>query len=226
VSEFKKDDKFISKLQNQGLLLQIIETNPVSITVLDKSGRIIFANSRAEKVLGLKKNDITQRTYNDPLWKITDYEGKPFPNKELPFSLVKRTGKPVFNVRHTIEWPEGKKIFLSINASPLFNEKKEFTAMVTSLEDVTEKVTSKRELEESEARYRHLFNRISSGVAIYEAVDNGEDFIFKDFNRAAEKIESIKKQTVTGKRVSHVFPGVKKFGLFNVFKRVYKTGKA
>jgi PAS domain S-box-containing protein len=225
MSEFKKQSRFILDSASHELLLQIIETSPVSITILDKNGRIIFANSRAEKVLGLKKGDIMRRTYNDPLWKITDFEGKPFPNKNLPFTVVKRTGKPVFGVRHAIELPDGKKVFLSINATPLFNEKKEFTALVASLEDITDKVIAKKALKQSEARYRQLFNRIHSGVAIYEAVDDGGDFVFKDFNRAAEKIESIKKQELLGKRVSLVFPGVKKFGLFVAFQSVYKTGK-
>ncbi|MBN1798897.1 MAG: PAS domain S-box protein [Spirochaetales bacterium] len=225
MSEFKKQKRFILDSASHELLLEIIKTSPVSIIILDKSGRIIFANTRAEKVLELKKNDITQRTYNDPLWKITDFKGRPFPNKDLPFVVVKRTGKSVFNIRHAIEKPDGKKIFLSINASPIFDEKKEFNAMVASLEDVTEKVLSKKALKESEARYRQLFNRIHSGVAIYEAVNDGEDFIFKDFNRAAETIDSIKKQELMGKRVSRVFHGVKKFGLLNAFRSVYKTGK-
>ncbi len=207
------------------LLLQIINTNPMSITLLDREGKIIFANRQAEMVLGLRKEAITRRTYNDPLWKIMDYEGRPIPDAELPFSRVKKTKKPVSNARVAIEWPDGKRVFLSISSSPLFDKTGAFDGLVASLENVTEAVTSKMKLEQSEDRYRQLFDRISSGVAIYEAVDNGEDFVFKDFNRAAQKIESCKKEDVLGKRVSRVFPGVKDFGLFNVFKEVYKTGK-
>ena len=32
---------------------------------------------------------------------------------------------------------------------------------------------------------------MSSGVAVYEAIEDGKDFVFKDFNRAAERIENI-----------------------------------
>jgi PAS domain S-box-containing protein len=45
-----------------------------------------------------------------------------------------------------------------------------------------------------------------------------------DFNRAAEEVENIKKEELIGKSVTEVFPGVKEFGLFDVFRRVYKTG--
>ena len=45
----------------------------------------------------------------------------------------------------------------------------------------------------SEAKYKELFNNMSSGVVVYLAKDNGEDFVFKDINRAVEKIEKVKK---------------------------------
>jgi hypothetical protein len=87
-------------------------------------------------------------------------------------------------------------------------------------------IRDERELMESKIEYKELFKRISSCVAIYEATDNGNDFIFKDLNKATEKTEKIKRKDVIGKSVLKVFPGVKDFGLFDVFKRVYKTGKS
>ncbi len=79
-------------------------------------------------------------------------------------------------------------------------------------------------LQESEARYRGLFERISSCVAIYEAVDNGADFIFKDFNRAGERTENIARDQVIGRRLAELFPGVAQFGLLDVLRRVWQTG--
>jgi len=73
-------------------------------------------------------------------------------------------------------------------------------------------------------KYRILFENVSSGVAVYRACNNGEDFIIADFNPAAEHIEKIKKEEVIGKSVLEVFPGVKAFGLFDVFQRVWRTG--
>jgi len=82
----------------------------------------------------------------------------------------------------------------------------------------------KEELKEYQARFRTLFDSVCSGVAIYEAKNDGEDFIFVDFNRASEEIEHIKKEELIGKSVTEVFTGVKEFGLFDVFRQVYKTG--
>ncbi|HUT31618.1 MAG TPA: PAS domain-containing protein [Sedimentisphaerales bacterium] len=80
------------------------------------------------------------------------------------------------------------------------------------------------ELKLSNAKLKVLLENVSSGVAVYEARNNGEDFVFKDFNRAAEEVEQIRKEQLIGRSVAEVFPGVKDFGLFDVFQRVWRTG--
>ncbi|TFG90227.1 MAG: PAS domain S-box protein, partial [Candidatus Atribacteria bacterium] len=92
-------------------------------------------------------------------------------------------------------------------------------------EDITEHKKAEQIIQKSEKIYRELINNMISGVAIYEAKNNGKDFIIKDFNPAVEKIDKVKKEDILDKSVLQVFPGVKNFGLFKVFKEVYKTGK-
>ena len=78
----------------------------------------------------------------------------------------------------------------------------------------------------SENLFKELFDNMSSGVAIYEALNDGEDFIFKEFNNAGEKINNIKRDELIGKKLTEIFPGVKELGLFEVLRRVWKTGNA
>ena len=94
-----------------------------------------------------------------------------------------------------------------------------------TVRDITERKKMEDVLRTNEEKFRQLFTRMPSAVAIYDAVDGGKDFIFKDFNMAAEKIEGIKKDDLVGKRVTEVFPGVKDFGVFAVFQRVWRTGQ-
>ncbi|MHA2007529.1 MAG: PAS domain S-box protein [Promethearchaeota archaeon] len=81
-----------------------------------------------------------------------------------------------------------------------------------------------QELYESENKYRELFNNMTSGVAIYNATNDGEDFIFKDLNKAGERISQVEKDKILERNVNEVFPGVKDLGLFDIFKKVWKTG--
>jgi PAS domain S-box-containing protein len=93
-------------------------------------------------------------------------------------------------------------------------------------EDITEQRQAEDALRESEIRYRGLFDNMGSGVAVYEARNDGKDFVFKDYNAAAEMLDKTPRGQAIGRSVVDVFPGVKEFGLLDVFQRVYRTGKA
>lgn len=70
-----------------------------------------------------------------------------------------------------------------------------------------------------------LIQNMPSCIAVYKPQKNGEEFVFIAFNEAAEKTEKISAEEVIGREVREVFPGVVDFGLFDVFREVYRTGK-
>jgi PAS domain-containing protein len=70
-----------------------------------------------------------------------------------------------------------------------------------------------------EVTFRELFNHLRSGVVIYTAVEDGGNFIIRDINKAV-----VKKENLINKKVTDVFPGIRDFGLFEVFQKVWKTG--
>ncbi len=76
-----------------------------------------------------------------------------------------------------------------------------------------------------DALFRRVFDDIPTCGAIYRAVDGGRDFVFVDFNAAAEALEQVSRSDVIGRRVTDVFPGVDEFGLLEVFREVHRTGK-
>jgi len=87
------------------------------------------------------------------------------------------------------------------------------------------KEKSSKKAKTDEKVFKEIFEHISSGVAVYEVIGDGEDFIFKDINKAGEKIDRVKRKDVIGKSVLELFPEIKNFGVFDIFKRVYNTGK-
>ena len=78
---------------------------------------------------------------------------------------------------------------------------------------------------QSETKFKGLFDSMSSGVAIYEAVGEGDDFIFVDMNNAGQKYSNVNIDNIAGKSVIEVFPAVVDIGLFDVLKRVWETGE-
>jgi len=92
--------------------------------------------------------------------------------------------------------------------------------------DITDRRQAKKELEESEEKFRMIVEGMTSGVVVYEAVDGGNDFVIQKFNRGGERIEGIKRGDVIGSRVTEAFPGVEEFFLLEVLRRVWKTGQS
>lgn len=116
--------------------------------------------------------------------------------------------------------------YFEVMHSPLKDSKGHIFGIAVTARDITEHKKSEEALAAGRTRYRELFNHISSGVAVYEAIKNGRDFIIRDFNRAACKIDKVKTSDIIGRSVFEVFPGIKDFGLLKVFQRVWKTGRA
>lgn len=154
--------------REHGLLTRIMETSPVGVAVVNREGQITFANTYAEKVLGLSKDVITQRRYNSPQWRITDYDGNALPDEELPFRKVMDTGLPVYDVRHAIVQLDGKRMFLSINGAPLLDESGQVDGMVATLQDVTEQVRAENALQESEEQYRTTLDFMGDAIHVVD----------------------------------------------------------
>ncbi len=92
------------------------------------------------------------------------------------------------------------------------------------LRNIDDLQKAREALEVSEARFRELFNNMSSGVVVLQPLDEGNDFVLVDINRAAEHIEQVRREDLVGKSVVVAFPFVVKYGLMDVYKRVFKTG--
>ena len=109
--------------------------------------------------------------------------------------------------------------------TPLLDTQGEIENFVAVKQDITQRVTEQQVVVYSEALFHSLFENMSSGVAVYAAVDDGNDFIFKDINPALERLENVQREGVIGQRLTDVFPGVKEFGLLDVLQRVWKSGQ-
>ncbi len=73
-------------------------------------------------------------------------------------------------------------------------------------------------------RHKDIFENTGNAIIIYRPIDEGNDFVFSAINRAAEKIENVNREDLIGRKVTEVFPSIIEFGLFDVLKRVWKTG--
>lgn len=116
---------------------RLLDTSPVGIAILDRTGTIVRANERAETMLGLSKSKIIDRQYDSPEWNIVDANERPIPPEELPFRRVIKTGKPVYEYEHGIKNADGSLRWLSINAAPLTASDGTVERVITAITDIT-----------------------------------------------------------------------------------------
>lgn len=148
--------------EERDLFKTLMETSPSGIMVVDTSGQIIFSNQRADEITGMtddKKS--TDRTYDSAEWKHTDYDGNPWLDEQQPFVRVIETRKPVWDVRHAIEWSNGRIVYLSINGMPILDENGEVDKVIFTIEDYTERKLQQDAIEEALEREKQL-NRLKS----------------------------------------------------------------
>ena len=160
-------------------LEQILTTVPECVAELDGDGQFIYANRRAEAVLGLDRAEVTDRAYNDPEWEIRDLDGNPIPDEQLPFFQVYSTGEPLYDYQHSIHWPDGSEKILSVNGAPLFDDRGDVASVVFSLSDITDKKQRERGLK----RYRQIVEHVDDIATVINP-----DGTITDVSPAVERV--------------------------------------
>jgi len=106
----------------------------------DIDGKIISANSAAEKILGLSLDQLKGKTSVDPDWKVITPDGKNLPGKKHPSMIALETGIPLENFIMGVFHPKGKKHrWIRVSAFPDFkDEDKKPYQVFTMFEEITD----------------------------------------------------------------------------------------
>lgn len=115
----------------------ILETMAEGVGVIDAKGQLVYANPMAQQILGLTEDLIKERTYHDHKWQNLRLDGSTLPLEEHPMSIMLNTGKPVYDHEIGVQPPEGERLYISINAAPIFDTDGNITGGIGTFMDVT-----------------------------------------------------------------------------------------
>lgn len=190
---------------------------PIGYVALDRDGHVLDVNPKWYEILGYSVDEVRGHLFGDF---VAPDSRATFRQR---FTELPSRGE-VLNVELSMVHKDGRAIRVLFNGTVERGPSGEIKRIHSFLHNVSELLSLQQEAEQSEARFRELFDCMGSCVAVYEARSAGEDFVFVDFNSAAERADAALREDVVGKSVLKVYPRVREFGLFEVFQRVWRTG--
>ncbi len=125
--------------ESQEHLQEILETNPCGIILVDRQGILQYANSATAVVLGLERERIVGRPYDEAGWEVSTADGSPVPTEERPGFRVLRKGELLIDKEYSVKRPDGGRVILSVNSGPLFSSEGAIVGMVASFFDISER---------------------------------------------------------------------------------------
>jgi PAS domain S-box-containing protein len=146
---------------------RLFETMAQGVVYQATDMTILLANPAAEKILGLSLAQMRGKSSINQSWKMIQEDGTKVPGKDHPAMIALRTGQTVGPVVRGVFHPERNAyVWLSITVVPLFQpgETKPFQVYAT-FEDVTERKRSEEFLQESESRFRSIYENTAVGLA-------------------------------------------------------------
>lgn len=189
-----------------------------AVVATDLNQVVLFWNPAAEKLYEIPFSEAIGR----PIQKVIEFKLKsPITRAEIR-NIIHDEGHFRSEAIHISK--NEKRIWVDWSIKPLEIPDRGICGVLETAKEITLRKRAETALRESEARFRELVENMSSGVAVYQAIGDGEDFIIRDFNRSAVKLTQTERDRAIGSKVTDAFPGVKEFGLFNVFQRVWRTG--
>ncbi|XXF76418.1 PAS domain-containing protein [Myxococcaceae bacterium GXIMD 01537] len=116
----------------------IVDTLQEAVVVFDAQGLVVKVNASAERLLGV---DIAERAQVGHFWDEVRLDGSPLPTSEFPALVALRAGQPQSGVVLGVRGPEGRRVWLSVNAQPLRDAVSGgVRGAVASFTDITERL--------------------------------------------------------------------------------------
>tara|TARA_B110001454_G_scaffold16145_2_gene14608 strand:- start:19867 stop:22383 length:2517 start_codon:yes stop_codon:yes gene_type:complete len=172
-TEIEKQKQLLNSLQrSQHQLEVILEGVTDGVTVFDRDGKCIYANSIGAKMCGFTSAEEMLTTPTDgisDLYFIFDEQGQPFPAERLPGRLaLKGVKNPPEAVLQIELKSSGKKTWSIVSAAPVFDDNGEVLYAVSIFRDFTVHKENENSLKSRESAFRLI---AETGIILNSSLD-------------------------------------------------------
>lgn len=194
-------------LRNDRNLYNLVMQSPVGMAIFKGRNFIVeLINDQALQHWGKKRSDVIDHPV---LEVVTEMNAAGY---EVLLNNILNTGEPavLHEQSYTIK-SNGKPVtgYYDISLQALRDFQGNTIGILASAVDITQRVLYNRMLQESEKKYRELFNSINQGFCIirmlFDENDKPYDYIFEEINSSFGSRTGL--TDVLGKRVREIIPG-------------------
>ncbi len=189
----------------------LFDTSPDVIIIYDLMGNVLAANKRARELYGVT----TQAELFTDVTNILDLLNEEERKKAVQnFSKTIATGYSEGNI-YTIKNKEGQSIAVEVHSSVLPNNEGKPQAFISIVRDISQRIKAEKELKDSEAKYRALFENATETILVIQ------DGVIKLFNsRAFELSGYTPQEMLTRPFIEFVHPDDRHMVLENYTRRI------
>jgi len=199
-------------------LRQIIDLVPHMIFARDRDGRYILANRELGEMVGIPAEQLMSGAYPD--------DRQP-PALDDDDHRVLDTGQALFIPEERMSDAHGRTRFLQSSRIPLHLEGMSEPALLGVSVDITDRKKAEQALQDSETRFRTLFESMIEGAALHRMIFNergeADDYVILEVNPSFESHTGITASEAVGRRGSEVYGGHPP--LLDDYARVVRTGQ-
>jgi PAS domain S-box-containing protein len=198
----------------------LFESGAYGVLLSNPDGTILYANAQVQKMFGMTEEEIRK--------KGKEVIGQQY---EVIIASHNERKKIIPLTTESIFKRKDGTTFEGEVSSSLFTDCDQLTKISLIIKDITLRKRTELALQESEEKYRYLFENVLNGFAYCSIVNDEKgkpvDFVYLEVNNSFEKLTGLKKRDVIGKKATEAISGIKEDHpeLFEIYGRVAQTGK-
>ncbi|TYB83440.1 MAG: PAS domain S-box protein [Kosmotoga sp.] len=150
LDNLERENQLIEAIENKEEEYRTVFNTLNEGVILQKNtGEILSFNNNAEKILGVKKEDIVGKSSTDYDWQMIEEDGSDFPPEKHPSIRTLETGEPCKDIVMGQKKKDGSITWINVNTNPIFGENGEKPkAVVISFSDITKRKKAEQKLDQ------------------------------------------------------------------------------
>jgi PAS domain S-box-containing protein len=184
----------------------LLQKIAAAVVVHGADTRILTANETAKRLLGFSAEELLGKSVQDAAWEFVREDGTPMPPEEYPAAKVAASGQALEDYVVGLRRPgDGPQVvtWTLVSAGPVFGARGELVQIIVTFVDITARKQVQEALQDSEAKYREIFDNVSDALTVFDVTEDGR-FRFAGINPTAERIRGIPQAAAYGRYYDEV----------------------